>query len=93
MINLVTKAADQAKDRSSKRITATHLKEAVQKDEVLDFLADIMSKVPDQAASKGKQEDDGSDHNDGRRRRGGGAAGGGGGAGRRKKEESLDDGL
>lgn len=95
MINLVSKAADQAKDRSSKRITAAHLKEAVLKDDVLDFLADIMSKVPDQSASaagRKQQDDDGSDHTDGRRRRGGGAAGGGGG-GRRKREEDVDDGL
>lgn len=82
MITLVTKAADQAKIRSSKRITATHLKEAVMKDEVFDFLTDIMSKVPDQPA---KKQDDDSDHNDGRRRRGGG------GGGRRRKEELEED--
>jgi hypothetical protein len=50
MISLVTKAAQQAKAKSSKRVTAVHLKEAIVKDEVLDFLADIMSKVPDQPA-------------------------------------------
>lgn len=76
MISLVTKAAQEAKDRNSKRVTATHLKHAVAKDEVLDFLADIISKVPDQPAKK--NEDDGSDQNDGRRKRGG----------RRPKDES-----
>ncbi|KAK2748679.1 hypothetical protein FQN55_004232 [Onygenales sp. PD_40] len=80
MISLVTKAAQEARDRSSKRVTAVHLKEAIGKDEVLDFLADIIAKVPDQPAG-GKKEDDGSDHNDGRRKKGGG---------RRKKEESDD---
>ncbi|PGH15211.1 hypothetical protein AJ79_02576 [Helicocarpus griseus UAMH5409] len=79
MISLVTKAAQEAKDRSSKRVTAAHLKEAIGKDEVLDFLADIIAKVPDQPA--GKKEEDGSDHNDGRRKKGGG---------RRKKEEPED---
>ncbi|KAI1907298.1 hypothetical protein LOZ12_005569 [Ophidiomyces ophidiicola] len=77
MITLVTKAAQQAKDRSSKRVTATHLKEAIAQDEVLDFLADIISKVPDQPASK--KDDDGSDPDEGRKKKGGG---------RRKKDDS-----
>ncbi|KAJ6090326.1 hypothetical protein N7486_009141 [Penicillium sp. IBT 16267x] len=77
MISLVTKAAQEAKDRNSKRVTASHLKHAVAKDEVLDFLADIIAKVPDQPAGR-KHEDDGSDQNDGRRKRGG----------RKPKEES-----
>ncbi|KAJ5335923.1 uncharacterized protein N7506_003945 [Penicillium brevicompactum] len=76
MISLVTKAAQEAKDRNSKRVTASHLKQAVAKDEVLDFLADIIAKVPDQPAGR-KHEDDGSDQNEGRRKRGG----------RRPKEE------
>ncbi|KAJ5083881.1 hypothetical protein NUU61_008460 [Penicillium alfredii] len=77
MISLVTKAAQEAKDRNSKRVTASHLKHAVANDEVLDFLADIISKVPDQPAGR-KHEDDGSDPNEGRRKRGG----------RRPKDES-----
>ena len=70
MISLVTKAAKEAKDRNSKRVTASHLKQAVVKDEVLDFLADIIAKVPDNAGGR-KHDDDGSDHNEGRRKRGG----------------------
>jgi hypothetical protein len=81
MISLVTKAAKEAKDRSSKRVTAIHLKEAVAKDEVLDFLADIIAKVPDQAGGGKKHDDEGSDHNDGRKRKGGG----------RRKKDDLDD--
>ncbi|KAJ9192857.1 transcriptional regulator family: Histone-like TF [Paecilomyces variotii] len=77
MISLVTKAAQEAKDRNSKRVTAAHLKQAVAKDEVLDFLADIIAKVPDQHSRK--HDDDGSDQNEGKRKRGGG---------RQKKEES-----
>lgn len=76
MISLVTKAAKEAKDRNSKRVTASHLKHAVAKDEVLDFLADIIAKVPDQPSRK--HDDDGSDQNEGKRKRGG----------RRPKEDS-----
>lgn len=79
MISLVTKAANEAKDRSSKRVTAAHLKGAIAKDEVLDFLADIISKVPDQPPA-GRKDEEGSDGNEGRKRKGGG---------RRKKEEDV----
>ncbi|KAL4952553.1 histone-fold-containing protein [Aspergillus filifer] len=78
MISLVTKAAKEAKDRNSKRVTASHLKQAVAKDEVLDFLADIIAKVPDQPQGR-KHEDDGSDQNEQPKRKRGG---------RRPKEES-----
>ncbi|KMU86857.1 DNA polymerase epsilon subunit C [Coccidioides immitis H538.4] len=67
MISLVTKAAQQAKERSSKRVTAMHLKEAIAKDEVLDFLADIISKVPDQHTSK--KDEDGSDQDEHRKKK------------------------
>ncbi|KAL4891795.1 histone-fold-containing protein [Aspergillus ambiguus] len=78
MISLVTKAAKEAKDRNSKRVTASHLKQAVAKDDVLDFLADIIAKVPDQPTSR-KHEDDGSDQNEQPKRKRGG---------RRPKDES-----
>ncbi|EEA27378.1 hypothetical protein TMatcc_004335 [Talaromyces marneffei ATCC 18224] len=81
MISLVTKAAQEARDRNSKRVTAAHLKQAVAKDEVLDFLADICSKIPDQPARK--NDEDGSDHNEGGKRKSGG--------GRRKKDVESDD--
>ncbi|KKY20784.1 putative cbf nf-y family transcription factor [Phaeomoniella chlamydospora] len=54
MITLVTKAATEAKEKSSKRISAQHLKAAIAKDEVLDFLNEIIEKVPDAAEAKGK---------------------------------------
>ncbi|KAF3906144.1 hypothetical protein ABW20_dc0100431 [Dactylellina cionopaga] len=47
MVSLVSKAADQAKQRGSKRITAAHLKLAVHQEEQFDFLTDIISKAPD----------------------------------------------
>jgi hypothetical protein len=80
MISLVTKAAREARDRNSKRVTAAHLKQAVSKDEVLDFLVDIIAKVPDQPGKK--VDDDGSDPHEGKRRRG---------YGRRRKDVDSDD--
>ncbi|PLN81848.1 histone-fold-containing protein [Aspergillus taichungensis] len=71
MISLVTKAAREARDRNSKRVTASHLKHAVAKDEVLDFLADIIAKVPDQPTSR-KHDDDNSDGNEQPKRKRGG---------------------
>lgn len=53
MITLVTKAAAEAKDRSSKRVTAAHLKQAVVKDQTFDFLQEIIEKVPDPTEKKG----------------------------------------
>ncbi|KAL7266398.1 hypothetical protein RUND412_011058 [Rhizina undulata] len=47
MIALCDKASAQARVRNSKRITAGHLKQAVLHEEQFDFLADIISKVPD----------------------------------------------
>ena len=60
MISVVTKAANEARARSSKRVTASHLKQAVEKEEQLDFLKEIVSKVPDAPAAKkdkDKEED------------------------------------
>ncbi|CAI6337077.1 unnamed protein product [Periconia digitata] len=62
MISLVTKAAAEAKERNSKRVSAVHLKNAVTKDEQFDFLNDIVSKVADAPApdkSEGDMEVDG----------------------------------
>ena len=61
MIALVTKAGVEAKNRQSKRITAAHLKQAVLADNNLDFLQDIVSRVPDPTEkpqkSRAKSED------------------------------------
>ncbi|EWC46973.1 hypothetical protein DRE_03735 [Drechslerella stenobrocha 248] len=73
MVSLVTKAADQAKQRGGKRITAAHLKLAVNQEEQFDFLTDIISKAPDLTATEGSGK--------GERGAGGGAGGGGGGNG------------
>ncbi|KAK3942390.1 DNA polymerase epsilon subunit C [Diplogelasinospora grovesii] len=45
MIALVTKSADVARDKNSKRVSAQMLKQVVETDEQWDFLRDIVSKV------------------------------------------------
>ncbi|KAI9734561.1 MAG: hypothetical protein M1834_002162 [Cirrosporium novae-zelandiae] len=72
MISLVTKSADEARARSSKRVTAAHLKAAVAHDDAFDFLADIVARVPDAPApNEKKQDDDDDEPTEGRKRRGG----------------------
>jgi hypothetical protein len=87
MISLVTKAAAQAKQRGSKRVLATHLKQAVLDDDQFDYLQEIVSKVAE-APSKNadKQEDSDEPMDSGapaKRKRG---AGGG-----RKKRKDSDE--
>jgi histone H3/H4 len=45
MVQIVSKSADVAKDKNSKRITAQMLKQAVDSNQQWDFLQDIVSKV------------------------------------------------
>ncbi|KAK7736259.1 hypothetical protein SLS53_007094 [Cytospora paraplurivora] len=45
MIQLVTKSADVAREKNSKRVTAAMLKTVVEADDQWDFLRDIVSKV------------------------------------------------
>ena len=94
MISLVTKAAHEAKSRSSKRVTAAHLKQAVVKDERFDFLADIVGKVPDGPAQSNAGKEMG-DNSEGGMDVDGGNGGGkkrrGAGGGRKKKRGSDGD--
>lgn len=78
MISLVTKAATEAKARSSKRVSAAHLKQAVLQDEHFDFLNDIVNKVSDAPApaDRGGSPEEG----EGKKRR----------AGRKKRKDSND---
>ncbi|KAF2497604.1 histone-fold-containing protein [Lophium mytilinum] len=80
MISLVTKAAVEAKARSSKRVTSAHLKQAVTNDEQFDFLTDIVSKVADAPAAAEKSEDTVME-GEGKKRKGGA----------RKKRKADDD--
>ena len=86
MISVVTKAANEAKAKSSRRVTAAHLKQAVAKDEQLDFLAEIISKIPDAPAPRKDEDSEGAP--EGKKKKASGASGGG--AKRRKKTD--DDG-
>ncbi|KAF5668502.1 DNA polymerase epsilon subunit C [Fusarium circinatum] len=59
MIQLVTKSADVAKEKGSKRVTAPMLKHVVEADEQWDFLRDIVGRVENEkegSRSKAKQE-------------------------------------
>lgn len=86
MIALVTKGAADAKASNSKRVTATHLKNALMSDPQYDFLKEICENTPDESAKKTKREksevDDGSASDDdeagGKKRKGG----------KKKKDES-----
>jgi hypothetical protein len=83
MISLVTKAATEAKARSSKRVVATDLKQAVLKDVQFDFLNEIVGKIADAPTSNQKLAGGGDgDSDDGgeKKRRGG----------RRKKKDADD---
>ncbi|KAL9013169.1 MAG: hypothetical protein Q9173_002122 [Seirophora scorigena] len=86
MISVVTKAADEAKAKSSKRVTAAHLKQAVKKDEQLDFLAEIISKVPDAPAPK--KDESSEDAREGKRKKGSSSRGG---VGTRRRKRADDD--
>ncbi|KAL6878011.1 DNA polymerase epsilon subunit C [Trichoderma longibrachiatum] len=58
MIQLVTKSADVAKDKGSKRVTASMLKQVVEADEQWDFLRDIVGRVENEKeGSKAKAKD------------------------------------
>ncbi|KAJ6787686.1 hypothetical protein PWT90_08237 [Aphanocladium album] len=84
MIQLVSKSADVAKDKGSKRVTASMLKHVVESDEQWDFLRDIVSRVETEKEGakkepKPKAESDSEEEQQPKKRRGER------GAGRKKK--------
>ena len=59
IVSLTLKSAAVARSKSSKRVTAAHLKQAVVGDAQMDFLETIVSKVPDApttSKSEGKKK-------------------------------------
>lgn len=54
MIQLVTKSAEVAQEKGSKRVTAPMLKQVVETDEQWDFLRDIVSRVENEKEGKAK---------------------------------------
>lgn len=79
MISLVTKSATLARTANSKRVTASHLKKAIEADEQFDFLNEIVAKVaegPEAGQGKrAKEEEEGSESDEkpkkkGRRKKG-----------------------
>lgn len=84
MVNLVSKSADIARAKNSKRVTAQMLKQVVESDDQWDFLRDIVKKIdPDEKHGRGPRNSTG----------GAGASGEGGvGGGTRMKLESDSGG-
>ena len=78
MISLVTKAATEAKNASSKRVLAVHLKQAIMKDDQFDFLMEKVNKIPD-APVNAEKSDEPDEANEAKRRRG---------PGRKKRRDS-----
>ncbi|KAF3770223.1 histone-fold-containing protein [Cryphonectria parasitica EP155] len=78
MIQLVSKSAEVAREKNSKRVTPAMLKHVVENDDQWDFLREIVSKVDPEkegAGSKGKgkaESDSEEDSDQPKRRRGGG---------------------
>jgi len=62
MISLVTKAANEARNRSSKRVLPMHLKQVVLQNEQFDFLNDIVGKVADAPAPTKHEDSDDEGH-------------------------------
>ena len=58
MIALVSKGSLAAKEQNSKRVTATHLKNALLADPQFDFLKEICENVADDAGKRPKAKGD-----------------------------------
>ncbi|KAK9442617.1 Histone-fold domain containing protein [Metarhizium brunneum] len=76
MIQLVTKGAEVAKDKGSKRVTAPMLKQVVETDDQWDFLREIVGRVENEkegSKSKAKAESDSDEDSEPKKKgRGGG---------------------
>lgn len=81
MISLVTKSAQEAKSRNSKRVMPLHLKQVIVANEQFDFLSDIVSKVAEPPAASEKSGDAG--EGEGKRKKAPAA--------RKKKKAEEDD--
>lgn len=94
MVQLVTKSADIARERNSKRVSAQMLKQVVESDDQWDFLREITSKIenddkekPAAFASGGRgraKAESESEEEAQPEKKGRGGAGRGGGRGRKK---------
>jgi hypothetical protein len=55
MISLVAKSSSLARNNNSKRVTATHLKKAIEGDEQFDFLNEIVSRIAEAPQKEEKE--------------------------------------
>ena len=79
MISAITRAAKEARVKSSKRVTNAHLKLSVEKEEQFDFLQEVLAKIPD--APLVKKDDDSEETGDAKKKKG---------ASKRKKKDADD---
>ncbi len=80
MISLTLASASQARQKSSKRITAQHLRAAVLASEQFDFLSEVIAKIPEAPSSGANGKGDGE----------GKEGKAGSGKGKRAKDEEED---
>ncbi|KAG5991461.1 hypothetical protein E4U43_004022 [Claviceps pusilla] len=76
MIQMVSSSADVAKEKGSKRVTASMLKQVVETDDQWDFLRDIVSRVEHEkegAKSKSKADSESDDDSEPKKRSRGGS--------------------
>ncbi|KAK9236006.1 DNA polymerase epsilon subunit C [Lipomyces kononenkoae] len=69
MISLVQESCNQARLRNAKRVSPSHLKQAVLSTEQFDFLAETVGKYPDAVAVSGDKPEPGTGPGRGRRRK------------------------
>ncbi|KAJ4390263.1 hypothetical protein N0V85_007397 [Neurospora sp. IMI 360204] len=93
MVQLVTKSADIARERNSKRVSAQMLKQVVESDDQWDFLREITSKIENDdkekpaasASGRGRAKAESESEEEAQpEKKGRGGAGRGGGRGRKK---------
>lgn len=93
MVQLVTKSADIARERNSKRVSAQMLKQVVESDDQWDFLREITSKIENDdkeklaasASGRGRTKAESESEEEAPpEKKGRGGAGRGGGRGRKK---------
>ncbi|KHE84722.1 hypothetical protein GE21DRAFT_1333978 [Neurospora crassa] len=93
MVQLVTKSADIARERNSKRVSAQMLKQVVESDDQWDFLREITSKIENDdkekpaasASGRGRTKAESESEEEAQpEKKGRGGAGRGGGRGRKK---------
>jgi len=80
MTALITKSAEEARTRGSKRVSTAHLKQVIKSNEQFDFLGDLVEKIPDAPPPSAKKGFGGDSEDEGKRKK----------PGRRRKADAMD---